>query len=441
MPSPTPAAPAGTPATTPSSGLPAATTGVLGLLAAVAPFAMDLHLPVLPAMADELGATASQAQLTLTTFLAGLALGQLVFGPISDRWGRRRPMLVGAVVCLVASIACVVAPSIGVLLVARTLQGLGGAAGVVLGRAVIVDRTSGASAARLFAALMAIQGVAPVIAPLVGGPVGERFGWRWIFAILAVLAAAMLVGAIVAVPESLPVERRGTSGAGRFLRDAREVVVAAPYLGYTVAFAASFAAMTAYVSASPFVLQHVLGLSVVQYSLVFAANALFLGVLTVVGGNLAGSIGPRRVLALGLVLMTSATVVLLLVVTLLDAPRWPTLVLLFVAVSSLGLVLSNGAALATAEAAHRAGTGSAVMGALQFTLAAVVSPLVGLRGDDPLLMAVVMLTCALLAAGALLVARRAVDRRDGTALEEAELDAELDAELEAADLAAAELEA
>lgn len=424
MPSPTPSDLEPT-ATAP--GLPAATTGVLGLLAAVAPFAMDLHLPVLPEMATELGATASQAQLTLTTFLAGLALGQLVFGPISDRWGRRRPLLVGAVLCLVASIGCVVAPSIGVLLVARSLQGLGGAAGVVLGRAVIVDRTSGATAARLFAALMAIQGVAPVIAPLVGGPVGEHFGWRWIFVVLAVLAAAMLVGALVAVPESLPAARREGAGVVRFLQDAREVVLAAPYLGYTVAFAASFAAMTAYVSASPFVLQHVLGLSVGQYSLVFAANALFLGVLTVVGGNLAGSIGPRRVLMLGLVLVTSATLALLLVVTLLHAPRWPTLVLLFVAVSSLGLVLSNGAALATAEAAQRAGTGSAVMGALQFAVAAVVSPLVGLRGDDPVLMAAMMLTCALVAVAALGLAHRAVTRRDAAALQEEDLDAELDA--------------
>ena len=195
--------------------------------------------------------------------------------------------------------------------------------------------------------------------------------------------------------------------------------------------------MTAYVSASPFVLQHVLGLTVGQYSLVFAANATFLGVLTVLGGNLAASIGPRRVLTLGLVLVTSASLALLLVVTVLGAPRWPTLILLFVAVSSLGLVLSNGAALATSEAAHRAGTGSAVMGALQFALAAVVSPLVGLRGDDPLLMAAVMLTCALVAVGALTVAWRATVRRT-RALFDAELadelEEELDAELAVADL-------
>ena len=400
-------------ATLAGGSLPALTVGVLALLTAVAPLAMDIYLPVLPALASELGASASQAQLTLTTFLAGLAVGQLVIGPLSDRWGRRGLLVAGTVLCLVASVVCATAPTIGVLLAGRLLQGFGGAAGVVLSRAVVVDRVGGVAAARLFATMMAIQGVAPVVAPLLGGALGGPFGWRGLFVVLAGLAALMLVGALVAVPESLPVERRGSGGSAAFWRDARHVVGGVPYLGYTVTFAAAFAAMMAYVAASPFVLQTVLGLSVGQYSIAFAVNAAGIAAVSVVSGRLVGRVPAVRLLGVGVGILVVASALLVAVVVLLDAPRWPTLALLLCAVSSLGLVMSNGAALATGEAAHRAGTGSAVMGALQFALAAAVSPLVGLRGeDDALLMTVVMLGCGLVGLGALRVARGAVARRE-----------------------------
>jgi DHA1 family bicyclomycin/chloramphenicol resistance-like MFS transporter len=376
-------------------GLPAFTTVVLAALTAITPLATDMYLPAFPRMATDLGTTASAIQLTLTAFMIGLALGQLVIGPLSDQRGRRGLLIAGTAVCAVAGLVCALAPTVGVLVVARFVQGFGGAAGVVLARAVIADRASGIAAARLFAVMMMIQGVAPVLAPLVGGGLVTAVGWRGVFGILAGLSALMIVGVLLRVPETLPVERR-TRGLAAFGRDARAVLTNRRYLGYTATLVLGFAAMFAYISASPFVLQNILGLSVGWYSVAFAANALGLAGVSALAGHLVQRVAPRRLLAVGVTAVLVLCALLLVDVAVLDLPRWPTLVLMFLTVSALGLVF------ATDEVARTAGTGSAVMGALQFGLAAVVSPLVGLRGEtDALPMALTMLAAAVLAAVAL----------------------------------------
>jgi DHA1 family bicyclomycin/chloramphenicol resistance-like MFS transporter len=370
---------------------------VLALLTAVAPLATDMYLPALPEVAAQLGSSASAIQLTLTAFLVGLAAGQLVIGPLSDGWGRRRLLLAGTVLCLVASVACAVAPTTGVLVVARFLQGFGGAAGVVLSRAVITDRTTGDRAVRLFSVMMAINGIAPVVAPLLGSSLLGVVGWRGIFLALALLALLMALGAAGAVPETLPAERRVRGGLRRTGRDVRSAFGRRRYLGYTLAFALAFATMFAYISGSPFVLQETLGLSTGWYALAFGVNAAGLTVASLVGGRLVGRVGARRLLAVGVAALLVLAVAYLVVV-LAGAPRWPALVVLFLAVTSLGLVLGNGAALASAEVRDIAGTGSALLGALQFGLGAVVSPLVG---SSPLVMAVVMVVASGLAVLAL----------------------------------------
>jgi DHA1 family bicyclomycin/chloramphenicol resistance-like MFS transporter len=393
-------------------GLPAITTVVLAALTAITPLATDMYLPAFPRMATDLGTTASAIQLTLTAFMIGLALGQLVIGPLSDQRGRRGLLLAGTAVCAVAGLVCALAPSIGVLVVARFVQGFGGAAGVVLARAVIADRASGVAAARLFAVMMMIQGVAPVLAPLVGGGLVTAVGWRGVFGILAALSALMIVGVLLRVPETLPAERR-TRGLAAFGRDARAVLTNRRYLGYTATLVLGFAAMFAYISASPFVLQNILGLSVGWYSVAFAANALGLAGVSALAGHLVQRVAPRRLLAIGVTAVLVLCALLLVDVAVLDLPLWPTLVLMFLTVSALGLVFGNATTLATDEVARTAGTGSAVMGALQFGLAAVVSPLVGLRGEhDALPMALTMLAAAVLAAAALVTLTRG---RTGTA--------------------------
>lgn len=380
----------------PRRALPMTTTVVLALLTAIAPLATDMYLPAFPRMAVELGTSATAVQLSLTTFMVGLALGQLVIGPLSDQRGRRGLLIAGSAVCAAAGLACALAPSIGFLVVARFLQGFSGAAGVVLSRAVVSDRARGNAAAKLFGLMMLIQGVAPVLAPLLGGTLVNAVGWRGVFGILAGLSAVMLVGVLVLVPETLPRERRTGGGLAATVRDARTVLTNRRYLGWTGALVLGFAAMFAYISASPFVLQNVLGLSVGAYSVAFAANALGLGLVAGLGTKLVERFGPRRLLVTGVVAVAVLSVLLLVDVVLLDLPRWPTLVLLFLTVSSLGLVFGNATTLATDEVAHAAGTGSAVMGALQFGLGALVSPLVGLRGEeDAVPMAVVMVVLAI----------------------------------------------
>lgn len=379
--------------------------GVLALLTAVAPLATDMYLPAFPELAADLDTTASAVQLSLTTFLVGLALGQLVIGPLSDAWGRRRLLLAGTVLCLVAGVVCVVAPTIGVLVVARFLQGFGGAAGVVLSRAVISDRTTGARTVRLFSVMMAINGVAPVVAPLLGSSVAAVAGWRGTLAVLAALAAVMVVGASVAVPESLPVERRVSGGLRSTARDIRAVLGRRRYVGYTLAFALAFATMFAYISASPFVLQDTLGLSGAQYSIAFGVNAAAVVVTSLVSGRLKVAPAVQMAVGTGALVVVSAA---FLVVVLAGAPLWPVLVLLFLVTTCMGFVLGTGAALATGEVRDVAGTGSALLGALQFGLGAAVSPIVG---SSPIAMGVTMLVTATLALVSLAVLTGARWRR------------------------------
>ena len=383
---------------------------VLALMSAIAPLATDMYLPSFPVLAAELGTTASNVQLTLTAFLVGLALGQLVIGPLSDGWGRRGLLLAGTAVCVMATLVCALAPNVWVLIGARFVMGFSGGAGVVLSRAVVADRTSGSRAARLFSVMMAIQGIAPVVAPLLGGTLAGLVGWRGIFWVLTGLTAVMFVGVLATIPESLPAERRSGGGLAPMARDVASALRRRRYVGYSLAFALGFAALFAYISGSPFVLQGTLGLTRMQYTVVFAINAVGLAAASAANAQLVGRFTPRRLLLLGV----SALVVcsgLLTVVTLAGTPRWPTLVLLFAAVLSAGFVLGNGSALAIGQVPEMAGTGSALLGALQFGLGAVVSPLVG---SSSVTMAVLMLVAATLAAGSLLLVARAGEAQPAT---------------------------
>lgn len=393
---------------------------VLGLLSAIAPIATDLYLPAFPSMTGDLRTSATAVQLTLTAFLLGTAAGQLVFGPLSDRYGRLRPLLVGAVVCVLSSAVAALAPTVGVLTAARLVQGLSGAAGLVIGRAIISDLARGRTAAQAFSLMMIVGGVAPVLAPLVGGLLTDAIGWRGILWIVFALAVLMLVSVVAVVRESHPARlpgatpaptgRRGFSGAQLLNRR---------YLGYTFAFAFAFAVMMAYISASPFVYQVMLGLSAAQYGLLFGVNALGLVVSSTLAARLGKRIATARLLATGLVLIVAATVALLVLV-LAGAPVQWLPVPIFVAVASLGLVLGTATALALSAAAQVAGVASAGLGALQFGLAAVVSPLVSVQGEHTALpMAIVMVAAAVVALVAYLVAAAPLQRKGEPSLEQA----------------------
>ncbi|MCF6387885.1 multidrug effflux MFS transporter [Mycobacterium sp. MBM] len=378
----------------------------LALLSAVAPFATDLYLPAFPEMVLDLHTSPTNVQLTLTTFLIGLALGQLIFGPLSDRYGRVRPLLIGAAVCVAASIVAVLAPTIEVLIAARLAQGLTGAAGMVIGRAIISDLATGRAAARAFSLMMIVGGIAPIAAPLAGGFLVEPLGWRGALAVILALVTLMLVAALVIIRETHTEQRRAVlreqrSAAGSPLRQ----LLGRRYLGNVVAFGFAFAVMMAYISASPFVYQTMMGLSAAQYGAVFGVNAFGLLLMSATSARLSSRCEPHTLAAVGLAVITASSAAVLVLSWSAAAPGWLAIPL-FTTVAGMGLIFGNATALALSAAPRAAGTASAVLGATQFLLAAGVSPLVSLAGEHtagPL--GVVMVCSSVIACAGLALAR------------------------------------
>ncbi len=383
----------------------------LALTGAIGPFATDTYLPALPLIVDEFSVTASVAQLTLTAFMIAMAAGQLVFGPLSDRLGRRGLLLLGSVGTLVAAVVCALAPSIEVLLLGRIAQGFFGAAGIVLSKAIVVDVGRGAGVAKAFATLMAIQSIAPVIAPLFGGAVVPFGGWRGVFWLLAALSAITLVGVLVAVPESLRPADRRTGGIASTLSDMGAVAGYGPFLARMSVFVFTFGVLFSYISASPFIYQDMVGLSPTAYAVAFTVNSLGILVSNLAGARLVGRFAPERILFTGVAGVATAVVYLAVVVALSPAGTLgllPVTVGFILLTLSIGLVLPNAAALSMQAARGRSGSGSALLGAAQFSLAAIVSPLTGLAGPHSALpMLLVMGTCT----AVVLVAVRAMISR------------------------------
>ncbi|MEJ4112838.1 multidrug effflux MFS transporter [Corynebacterium kroppenstedtii] len=369
----------------------------LAFLSSAGPLGTDMYLPTFISIARDLSTSASLVQLTLSAFMVGLAVGQLVAGPVSDGVGRRRPLVVGSVLFVVFSVGCALAPSIGVLIVCRLLQGVAGGSTVVVARSVIPDVARGSAAAAAFSTLMAIQGLAPAIAPLLGGVLSPVVGWRGIFWVIALFNVVMVVLSVCVVPESLPAMRRTPGAVRHLVPTIGRCFRRREFIGYCVAFAVGFGVFFSYLAASPFVLQDQLGLPPQVYSLTFACNSLAIAGMAALNGRLVSRYAVRSVLVCGLVLFV-VTSALLVVVAVVGPWLWPTLVCLFVMTAATGLLLGNATALGV-EAVRDigAGAGSGAMGALQFLAAGIVSPLVGLGSNPMLSMSVCMVVCSLIA--------------------------------------------
>jgi len=373
-------------------------TLVLGGLTAVPPLSMDMYLPALPAVTDSLHAPATTVQLTLTACLTGMALGQVVVGPMSDRWGRRRPLLLGMIVYVLATAICVFAPTAELLIGFRLLQGLAGAAGIVIARAVVRDLYDGDNMARFFSTLMLISGVAPVIAPVIGGQVLRITDWRGIFAVLTVIGVLLTLVVWKWLQETLPPAERHTGGIGDALRTMRGLLADRVFSGYMISGSLAFAALFAYVSASPFVVQEIYGASPQTFSLLFGINSVGLIAVGQINGKiLVGRVSLDKVLGFGLTVIVLAATALLLMTSGVfgDVGLVPVATGLFVLMSAMGLAMPNTNTQALMRTKHAAGSASALLGTSQFMIGAVASPLVGIAGEATAVpMAVVQLVCA-----------------------------------------------
>ncbi|WP_058044665.1 multidrug effflux MFS transporter [Streptomyces roseifaciens] len=391
-------------------------TLVLGGLSALPPLSMDMYLPALPEVTGALHSPAATVQLTLTACLLGMALGQLVVGPMSDKWGRRRPLLAGMAVYVVATAACALAPNAGLLIGFRLVQGLAGAAGIVIARAVVRDLYDGVAMARFFSTLMLISGVAPVVAPLIGGQILRLTDWRGVFVVLTAVGLLLTLAVWRFLHETLPPERRQAGGLGATLRTMGALLSDRVFTGYMLAGGFAFAALFAYISASPFVVQDIYGASPQTFSLLFGVNSIGLVLVGQINGKLlVGRVSLDKALAVGLVVIALAAAALLLMASGVfgKAGLAPIAGGLFVLMSAMGLAMPNTNAQALMRSRDAAGSASALLGTSTFLLGALASPLVGIAGEGTAVpMAVVQLVCALAAAACFLGLCRPWQKRD-----------------------------
>lgn len=372
-------------------------TLVLGALTAFAPMSIDMYLPSLPAIGRALGADAAAVQLTLSTFFIGLAVGQAIYGPLADRFGRKGPLYFGLSVYILASIGCALAADIGALIALRLMQALGGCVGIVIARAVVRDLYGHQESARMFSVLMLVMGVAPILAPLLGGYVLIWFGWRAIFWVLALFGVSCFVAAAIVLPETRPEHTHkpnfssAIAGYGRLLIDRR-------FIGYTLAGGLAQAGLFAYISDSPYVFIEVFHVPAQHYGWLFGLNAF---------GLIVASQINRRLLARHStdVLFKRANLANMLFGIVLAGVAWSglgglpgLLVPLFAYITALGFTFPNAAAGALAPFGDRAGSASALLGSVQFSLAAIAGAAVGwLHNDTAVPLAMVIAVCGIAA--------------------------------------------
>ena len=362
----------------------------VALIVGISPFATDMYIPALPAIARDLGATTAEVQLSLTAFLVAFAVGQIVIGPISDGRGRRRILLGGTVLFALASLACAVAPDAATLVVARVAQGLGGAAGSVAARAMVGDSTTGVARSRLFATLAAINAVGPVVAPLVGGVVLSVSSWRATFVVLAVLGAALTWAAARRLPETLVDPEPGAGSLLASLRRMGSLLAMPRFRWYLVTGCAATIGFFSYIATSSFVFQQQYGFGEGLYTLVFASNASCMIASTLLFRRLVGRFAEDHLFTVGLVTCTvgSALVLAGALTGVGPALIWPALALV---TAGWGWVIPGSITL-TQALGHRApGTAAALAGGLQFGLGGAATPLAGALGGTAVVMGALML--------------------------------------------------
>ncbi|GAA2913395.1 DHA1 family bicyclomycin/chloramphenicol resistance-like MFS transporter [Microbacterium keratanolyticum] len=377
---------------------------LLGALTALGPFTIDLYLPAFPVLEADFQTTAAAIQLTLTGTMIGFAVGQLVVGPLSDKVGRRIPLIAVTALHVLASAAAAFAPDLGLLSAARVFMGIGAAAGGVVAMAIVRDLFGGRRLVIMLSRLALVSGVAPVIAPLIGSMLLTVMPWRGIFVVLAAYGAVMLVAAIILIPETLPKERRHDRGSTTVLQRYRSVFSDRVFIGVLIIGGMTFSGLFSYLSASPFLFQQTHGLDAQQYGVLFAVNSLGVVVGVQVASRLATRFGPQWVLAFSTAVLLLAGAAII-VTDQLGLGLWGTVIPLFVFMTACGFTFPNVQVLALDRHGKAAGTAASILGAVNFGVAGLITPIVGWVSRDAGItattMAAVMVGCAAIGALAL----------------------------------------
>ncbi|MHC6220055.1 multidrug effflux MFS transporter [Arthrobacter sp. MMS24-S77] len=388
---------------------------VLGLLTIFGPISMDLYLPVLPALTAQLQSTTSVAQLTITACLLGLAIGQVVAGPLSDRLGRRAPLLIGVLAYTATSALCALAPTVETLIAARFVQGLAGAVGIVIAQAAGRDVYSGGKLLRYYGRLTVLGGLAAIVGPVIGGQLAAVADWRGVFLFLAAVGVAILVASLAVFRETLPAGRRITGGLAHTVKDFRRLLADRVFVGAVLITGFTYSAIFAYLSGATYILQGMYGLSPQGYSLAFGLNSLGFMVFGFVAGRLAERWAEKATLVLGL-LMTLSGALGLLATALLHLPLIAIVLSLFTMVSGVAVTSPPATSLALKDYPDLAGTASSLLGLARFAFGGLAAPLVGIAGaNNPVPFGIVVFVAAVAAAFSLgLIRGRVVHRLDHT---------------------------
>ena len=388
---------------------------ILGALSAFGPLAIDFYLPGFPAMATYFGTDEKHIQLTLAAYFLGLSLGQLAYGPVADRFGRRIPLLVGVSLFTLASLACAFAPNLEWLIGARFVQALGGCAGMVLARAIVSDKCNAVESAKVFSQLMLVMGLAPILAPMLGGVLVNGAGWQAIFLCLTVFSALCLTAVAIGLPESMPADhpRQPLSGA---LRQYASLFKDRVFIGHALTGGIAMAGMFSYIAGSPFVFIKLYGVPAEHYGWLFGTNAAGFILVAQVNARMLRKFGPALLLSRAVWVYLAAGLIVLGISLLRTEQLWPLLVPLFVCLASLGCIIPNASACAMNGQGRRAGSASALMGFLQFSVAAGAASLVGVLHDGTATpMTMVISLCGVLAVSAMTYTRRLQRARDAQA--------------------------
>ncbi|RPF51031.1 multidrug effflux MFS transporter [Aquisalibacillus elongatus] len=357
---------------------------MLGAFTALVPLTIDLYLPAFPELSNDLESPASLIQLSLTTTLLGIAFGQLTMGALSDVFGRKKPLTISIAIYVVASIICAVAPNVWVLIAARFIQGFSGAGGIVISRSIIRDLYTGTELTKMFSLLVLVMGLAPILAPMIGGQILLFTSWRGLFAILSIIGTLLVALAIFRLKESLPHEERSDGGLKTTFNIFASLTKHRRYMSFALVQGFAAAAMFAYISGSSFILQDIFSLSPQAYAMVFGLNALGFISMSQVVGRFSGQFSEENLLIAGMIVALTGGTILVLA-SVLNGGLVMVIIGLFFITSSTGLINPTSLSLAMQTQDRNAGSASALLGLFQFIFGGSVAPIVGLFGTSTIL--------------------------------------------------------